>query len=211
MSVLDLKQEEQQLISRISRGDASAFEKLFDQYWEFLHNVAYNRLESADVADDLVQDVFADLWNNRQSLEIHTSVRSYLYQAIKHKVYNHIRHKSVRNKEKYIRRIHDEYYMTSSSLNTEETVQCNELSGLLDEEVEQLSGKTRTIFQLSRKHHYTHQEIAEELDCSKKTVEYHIGKVLSILRMNLGKYVTVLMPFLLIVYCSIRPINKLLF
>lgn len=187
---MDFPREEQELIDNIARGDATAFERLFNAYWEFLHNVAYNRLQSTDIADDLVQDVFADLWKKRRSLEIHTSLQSYLYQAVKYKVFNHIRHQSVRRKEEYKALIKEEYYPENSRSSTEEEVAAKELRQLVDHEVERLSKKSRHIFQLSRNDHYTYQEIADQMDCSVKTVEYHISKVLGKLKVQVGKYRT---------------------
>ncbi|MEX2403825.1 MAG: sigma factor [Balneolales bacterium] len=104
---MDQSYDEKQLIEKISDGDVHAFEQVFNTYFHYLHNVAYNRLHSGQAADDIVQDVFTDLWKNRLSLNIHTSLEAYLYQAVKNKVFKYIRYQVVREKEVYINRIRD--------------------------------------------------------------------------------------------------------
>lgn len=188
------------LVQQISEGDEQAFEQLFNGYFEYLHNVAYNRLQSKDAAEDIVQEIFTDLWKNRASLDIHTSMKSYLFQAVKNKVCKFIRHKSVREKEQYIKRIHNEYYLKSPFPNSSEVLEEAELKRLISSHLEDLPEKTQEIFTLSREEHYTHQEIAEKLNCSPKTVEYHIGKVLKHLRIHLNKYTEVVVPLLFFLY-----------
>lgn len=188
------------LVKQISEGDEQAFEQLFNLYFEYLHNVAYNRLQSKEAADDIVQDIFADLWNNRESFDIHTSVNSFLFQAVKNKVYKFIRHKSVREKERYISRIHNEYYGKSPFPNSNEILEEAELKRLVSLHLRELPEKSQQIFSLSREEHLTHQEIAEKLNCSTKTVEYHIVKALKYLRLHLSDYTEVLIPLCFFLY-----------
>jgi len=187
-------QNDKILIQQIADEDEGAFEELFSKYFHYLHNVAYNRLQSKEVADDIVQEVFTDIWNNRNSLNIHTSFQAYLHRAVKNKVYKFIRHQSVRNKEMYIQRIYDEYYKKSSFPRADASVHHEDLKNLVTQYLDELPQKSRTIFSMSRDEHYTHNEIAEELNCSPKTVEYHIGKALKHLRINLKDYVAALIP-----------------
>lgn len=195
---MNQKQIDNDLIRRISDGDESAFEELFNTYFRYLHNVAWNRLRSKEVADDIVQDIFADLWKNRKDLDVHTSLKSWLYQAAKNKVYKYIRHQSVRKKEIYIRRIHDDYYTQSPFPQSHKIIEEDELKGLVSRHLDDLPDKCRNIYHLSREEHYTHKEIAEYLNCSPKTVEYHIGKALQHLRLHLKDYVAILIPISLI-------------
>lgn len=186
--VLSLPHKEQSLLERIASGDTDSFEQLFNSYWEHLHNVAYNRLGSVDIADDLVQEVFTDLWKKRKSLQVRSSLKAYLYQAIKYKVFNHLRHKSVRQKQELKTMIREEYYPKHEKTSTERTIVVNELRQLMDQEIEKMPSKSRQIFRLSRQEYYTYQEISEQMGCSIKTVEYHMSKVLRKLRLQLGRY-----------------------
>ncbi|MEX2403824.1 MAG: sigma factor-like helix-turn-helix DNA-binding protein [Balneolales bacterium] len=82
--------------------------------------------------------------------------------------------------------------------NAEEIIEYDELQGLIKHQLDCLPEKTQRIFNLSRKEHYTHCEIAEKLNCSPKTVEYHIGKALQHLRFNLKDHITILITFILL-------------
>ena len=190
--------DELDLINRISKSDEKAFEELFNRYFHYLHNVAFNRLGSAEVADDIIQDIFTDLWKNRSKIDIHTSVKSYLYQAVKNRVYKFIRHQAIRQKEVYIRKIYDEYYSGNPFAQSHDLLEEEELKELISKHLNELPDKSRDIFLLSREKHFTHQEIAEKLNCSPKTVEYHISKVLRHLRLNLKGYVIILIPVTLL-------------
>ena len=94
----------------------------------------------------------------------------------------------------YIQRIYDEYYKKSSFPRADASVHLEDLKNLVTQHLDELPQKSRTIFSMSRDQHYTHNEIAEQLNCSPKTVEYHIGKALKHLRINLKDYVAVLIP-----------------
>src|SRR5690625_2027499 len=98
-SYYDHHTPDEELILRIGGNDVKAFEVLFHRYMKYLHNVAFNRLRSGAIADDLVQEVFSEIWVRRHELSIQTTVKTYLHQAIKYQVYNYIRHASVREKE----------------------------------------------------------------------------------------------------------------
>lgn len=195
---MNKKNEDKELIRRVSTGDEKAFEKLFSRYFHYLHNVAYNRLRSKEAADDIVQDIFANLWKNRKTLVVHTSVTSYLYQAVKNQAYKFIQYQSVRDKEIYIQRIYHEYYAHSPFPQSHQMIERDELKRSVSKYLDDLPIKSRNIFHLSREEHYTHKEIAEKLNCSPKTVEYHIGKTLQYLRIHLKDYVAILIPFSLL-------------
>ena len=168
---MNQERKEKDLIRQIANGDEEAFEKLFNTYFRYLHNVAYNRLRSGEVAEDIVQDIFADLWKNRKTLKIHTSVQSWLFQAVKNRVYKYIRHRSVREKEMYIRRIHDDYYAQNPFPQSQKVIEGEELKHMVSAHLNDLPEKSRTIFSLSREEQYTHNQNAEKLNCSPKTVE----------------------------------------
>lgn len=186
------KEDDKYLIDQIKKGNTQAFEKLFDRYFQWLHNVAYNRLQSSDVADDLVQEIFADLWEKRKTLDLHTSATAWFYKSMQNKVYQFIRHQGVRSKEEYIKRIQDRYYKLNSLPESDDEIKYQELNKLITFQLNRLPEKTRNIFYLSREKQYSHGEIAKQLNCSPKTVEYHIGKVLKEMKTTLKGYLIVL-------------------
>ncbi|KLT64780.1 RNA polymerase sigma factor [Pedobacter sp. BMA] len=82
------------LISRIKEDDESAFNALFEHYWEKLYSTAWARVNDSEVAKDIVQELFIKLWQRRKSLDIKGSVDAYLQSAVKLSVISHFRSKS---------------------------------------------------------------------------------------------------------------------
>jgi RNA polymerase sigma-70 factor (ECF subfamily) len=83
---------EEQLIARVRAGDEQAFKALYLAHHEALWRFAYGYVQSREVAEELVQDVFLALWNARAGWEVRTRVRAWLYTAVRHQALNHLRH-----------------------------------------------------------------------------------------------------------------------
>lgn len=185
----NIQNEDQLLIQKINEGNKEAFEQLFKKYWKKLFAVAINRLQSETLAEDMIQELFTDLWSRRASLEINTSVAAYLYTALKYLIIRHIK-KSSRT-DKYVDMIMRQYEI--NDLSTENQVQYQQLSDELDRQVEALPARCRQVFKMSRYEQLTHKEIADKLNISYKTVENHINRALQTLRPSLEKVVSILL------------------
>jgi RNA polymerase sigma-70 factor (ECF subfamily) len=85
-----------EIVSRIRAGDQSAFDALYITYFSDLWRVTNRLVRSADVANDIVQDVFVSLWEHREVWTVRTTVRAYLYGAVRHRVSSRFRHEGVR-------------------------------------------------------------------------------------------------------------------
>lgn len=77
---------ESALLDKMRNDDAVAFEQLFEGYWDSLYKSAYYRLRNREIAEDMVQDVFADLWTQRATLQVHGGLTSYLQAMLKYKI-----------------------------------------------------------------------------------------------------------------------------
>lgn len=172
------------IIARLIEGDEQAFAKLYDKYWEKLFVAGYNRVEDVEVVKEMVQDIFADLWLKRRSLSIQKSIAAYLFGALRHKIIDYIRHKSVR--ETYIHHISRFHQIQDHS--TINQVNLFDLNDALKRAISFLPTRCRQVFEMSRKNHFTNKEIAEQLNISPKTVENQITKALKILRHHLKEY-----------------------
>jgi RNA polymerase sigma-70 factor (ECF subfamily) len=141
-----------------------------------------------DIAKELVQDVFANLWRRRQQLTIHTTFGAYIFSAMKYTILDHIRARAV--KEKYIAAIKNAVQHADN--NTVDFMAYEELNRTLEQEIRKLPEKCGRVFRLSRIEHYSTKEIAEKLQISPKTVENQITKALKLLRVNLREFTTLL-------------------
>src|SRR5690625_725730 len=86
---------EEECVDAVRRGEESAFKKLFLTYYDLLCNFSWRYTRSKAVSEDLVQDVFVDVWNMRESLDPQKSISIYLYQAVKNKAIDHLDHQKV--------------------------------------------------------------------------------------------------------------------
>ncbi|MBK1440715.1 RNA polymerase sigma-70 factor [Parapedobacter sp. ISTM3] len=188
------------LILGIKAGEEWAFRAAFDRYYNRLLRFAVSYLHDADVAEDIAQDTFILLWEYRSSLQEDTPhLFAFLVQVVKLKMLNSM--------EKKRRRYQIEQHLFSRSLRQVEldmhTLQTLSISTIYLSEIERLVGdtlahvpeQTRMIFNLSREQGLSNREIADKIGKTEKTVEYHIGKVLKLLRPKLSDYLKVILFF----------------
>ena len=180
-------------LRQLQRSDEKAFEKIYNHFWESLYAVAYNRVQSREVAEEMVQDIFADLWQRRHTLEIKVSLSTYLHAALKYRIFNHFHAQAKRlaysqDHPRYVNRMDD---------STQQLLSFDELDEQLSKGMENLPEKCRIIFKMSREENKTSREIAEELNISSRTAETHIYKALKLLRSHLAEFLslTILIHF----------------
>ncbi|MCG8308334.1 MAG: RNA polymerase sigma-70 factor [Cytophagales bacterium] len=166
---------DQILLNMIRKKDLSAFRQLFDKYWSDLYIYAFNILKVRDVCEDIVQEVFTDLWQKTTGQPI-DNPRAYLYKSVKYKVLNQIRNNKIHRK-------HLDRLKISYAINTlEEEIDFNELDALLQKAIKKLPDGCRQIFEMSRIQCLTNREIADKLNISVQTVKNQISKALKHLR-----------------------------
>jgi RNA polymerase sigma-70 factor (ECF subfamily) len=167
---------------RIRAGDESAFRALFDTYADALLDFAFGYVSDAQVSEDIVQEVFVNVWRLRARLDPQLSIKAYLYKAVRNQALKYLRHAKVaRRAEGYLQ---DLYYPAMTSSPEEELHQA-ELTVLLDRTIQQLPERCRTIFLMSRFDGLAYQEIADILDISINTVKTQLGRAFTALRRNL--------------------------
>lgn len=178
-----------ELADALHQGDRDAFGQVFNAYYERLCNYANTFLNNMDEAEEMVQGTFLTLWEKREVIEIHTSVKSYLYQAVHNNSLNRIKHEKVRRTHagRMLVTQHD------AAGPGDEKLIADELETKINEAVRSLPDQCRRVFQLSRFENLSYHEIAEQLDISVKTIENHMGKALRTMRLQLKDY----LPFLI--------------
>ena len=179
------------LIMRIVTGDdQSAYYQLFNQFYAPLCVYAFRFVTDLQTREDLVQDVFLKLWQERKSIDIRTSVRAYLLIATRNRCLNFLRRKELERtyEQEVINGLREE----SSD---EELYSLTELREMIDRSIAALPEKYRVVFEMSRYDGLTYREIADKQGIAVKTVELYMSKSLAILRGKLKDYIVFLIVF----------------
>ncbi|MFZ4634169.1 MAG: RNA polymerase sigma-70 factor [Saprospiraceae bacterium] len=170
-------QDEARAWALVRAGDEAGLRWLFDQYYNRLLQDAARLLADADACQDMVQDVFADIWRRREELDIHTHVGAYLRRMVVNKTLNYIKAQSrfaFGNDELWADTPDAPFIAPEpGAVTLEEAVRVA---------VDSLPEKCRLVFTLSRFENMSHKEIAESLGISTKTVENQMTKALRNLR-----------------------------
>jgi RNA polymerase sigma-70 factor (ECF subfamily) len=174
---------ESELLRKIAQGDETAFTEVYHSYWKLLFSVAANKLNNLADAEEVVQDVFADLWKRRATINIQQSLKSYLAAAAKFQVYNLLN-------KRYRQYQHEQFLQQQPSITmqVEEKYDLKILQEQLQQTAARLPERCRLIYELSREAGLSNKEIAQSLDISEKTVENQMTKALKALRTSLKSF-----------------------
>jgi RNA polymerase sigma-70 factor (ECF subfamily) len=174
--------------SAIAAGDRPAFESLFRVYYRPLCAFASGYLNDPDQCEDLVQDLFFRLWLDREKVNITTSLKAYLYAAVRNRCLNAVK---VQGRMRVLNEDGEEHVASEERSEDEHS----ERIARVQAAIELLPEERRKVFKLSRYEGLKYHEIAERLGISVKTVENQMGKALKTLREELKDLVP-LLPWL---------------
>lgn len=169
-------------------GDEKAFEKLFALFYPTLCAYAKRYIDSKQAREDIVQDVFATLWEDRRKITITGSVRFYLMIAVKNHCLNHLRKEGLgRNYQQFISDRHSRGDMEYGEAPT-----LNELRELLDKALSELPATYRIVFEMHQMEGKNYEEIAQTLHISVRTAKRYKSQVTDTLRKKLKDYLPLL-------------------
>lgn len=171
------------------RLEGRNFEQLFRDFFPPLMAFARKILGDEEDAREIVHQVFINLWEKRNELDLSSSLKSYLFTSVHHRSLNVIRDRKKFSSEE-VPEVAGEWDVSAQ-------IEAMELEGKIREAIDTLPEKCREIFELSRFEGLKYGEIAGQLGISVKTVENQMSKALKILREQLGKYLTLLLCLLL--------------
>ncbi len=169
------------LIKCLAEGDERAFTEIYTRYKTVLFLHARRMLNEDEQARDVVQEIFTTLWVKKQELQVTTSLKSYLYSSVKHKILNLLLHR--KHVEKHMQLMLGVYNMGTEI--TDLLIQEKELSQLIESEIQALPARMREAFVLSRKEELSNRDIAQKMNISEETVKKQIGYALKILRLKI--------------------------
>lgn len=178
----------------IQSGDEQAFERMFKGHYQSLCSFANSFLGDIDEAEEIVQQVFYSLWTKRNSIEVNSTLKSYLYKAVHNSSLNKI-------KQGKVRQLYADSYKANADVTTHSTtdiVQGKELEAIINDAIAELPEQCGIVFKMSRFGNLKYAEIANELGISVKTVENHMGKALKLMREKLSDYLHILLLFLIL-------------
>ncbi|MDB4906164.1 MAG: polymerase, sigma-24 subunit, subfamily [Gemmatimonadetes bacterium] len=169
------------LCAAIRGGSSTAFERLFRAHHPGMVAFATRMMGRGEVAEDLVQEVFLYVWRNRETWQVRTGVRQYLYSALRHGALRYIRHERVvrHHAPEAIALFDRAPRMADADLTARETVL------LVREAIARLPERCRLVYTLHREQGLTYGEVAAVMGISAKTVDVQMGRALKSLRRSL--------------------------
>ena len=184
MHTLTISKSERELVLRLIDGDEDAFCKLYTAYKGRLLLFALKFLKSPDYAEDVLQDVFTNIWMGRTMINPEIPFSAYLFTIVKNRVLNLLRDLE---KQQLLR---EQIFLqgTAYTSDTQDEILSEDLKSVIQKALQAMTPRQREIFTLSRKCNLTYKEIAERLDISVHTVNEHLSSSLHIIRNYLVKY-----------------------
>jgi RNA polymerase sigma-70 factor, ECF subfamily len=167
----------------IKDGNIKIFEGLFKSLYPLLCRYAERLLHNRENAEQVVQDIFYLLWKNKETINIQSSLKSYLYKAVFNKAMHLVEHEMVEKKyQSYLA------FQNDQTIATDQPVIDEEVYNIYRKTLKELPDRCREVFLLSRNQGLKYQEIADKLVISVKTVEANMGKALGLFRRNFAEY-----------------------
>ncbi|GAA4435661.1 RNA polymerase sigma-70 factor [Ravibacter arvi] len=174
-----------ELLKHLAMGEEYALRAIYKRYWSRLYDYVVQRVTLQGIAEEIVQDIFIDLWRRRNALEIER-FEAYLFRAARNRVIDVIRANQVRKH-------HEEASdgirsLESQGLDGEEALAYEELQSAIQTGLTLLPEKTREIFRLNRLDQMSAKEISVLTDIPVRTVEYHITFALRTMKEHLRRF-----------------------
>lgn len=190
---------EKNVFESFTKGDNKAFEYIFKTYFGFLLNYSKHILKDADAAEEIVESTFLNFWENRTTIKLDTSLKSYLFKSVYNNCLNHLKHLQVKDRYVLYFKHHVATDETGNIISADYPVSQlieKELAELIDQGIQHLPTQCREIFIMSRYQNLKNEEIAQKLNISINTVRTQISRALAKLRENLKDYLPIIMLLL---------------
>ena len=176
----DNQYDEFSLLQRLARGDDNAFDSLFYQHWDPVFSAALMLTKSQELANDIAQDAFVAIWNNRRDLDTIGNFQGYLYTIVKFIVHKRLRRMKV--EDAYAHYLASKISSVPGPPEQEESFNLKQLQQSIMQGISKLPPQQQRAFLLSREEGLTHDQISELMGVSKKTVKDYIVRAIAYLR-----------------------------
>ena len=175
---------DEDLMKEIKAGNMLAFDILYKKYSSRIFKFAFSILKSADESENIVQDVFLNLWENRNKVEKNSSIKYYIFTITYNSSISVIRKKV--QETKFL-----DYLKTLQQPDQEPEnleLEYNELTSKLNDIINALPKRQKEVYLLHKIEGLKYQEIAVKLNISVNTIENHMSRALNTIRKKLGNY-----------------------
>jgi RNA polymerase sigma-70 factor (ECF subfamily) len=175
---------DEELMQEIKADNMFAFDVLYKKYCKGVFKFGYSILKSPEDAENLMQDVFLSLWENRHKVEKDSSIKSYVFTIAYNSAISIIRKKA--RESEFVEYLKSLQEINEDPVNME--LEYNELTNKLDEIIKALPQRQKEVYLLHRVEGLKYNEIAERLHISINTIENHMSRALKTIREKLGSY-----------------------
>ncbi|MGO4293941.1 RNA polymerase sigma factor [Chitinophaga sp. RAB17] len=187
---------DKELVVLVHSQPLEAFRLIYQRYWDPLFNIAFKRLQDAEEARDIVQEVFVTVWDQRTQLQPRESLLPYLQVILRNRIFNLYARNEV--KLRYI--VETQWQATFAHNNAAQQLTLKELQYIVNDAIAQLPPRMQEIFLLNREEQLSPAEIAEHLSLSVQTVKNQLHRATEKMREHLRRKVD---PTLLVIIISI--------
>lgn len=188
-----VKELDKKMLAMFIAGEEKAFEKIYYGYAQRVFNVSFFLVKDTGWSDDIVQEVFIKLWENRSKIQLDQDLWTYLYVLTKRLSLNRLR--SIKRSNTCFERLWQG--LSESNDSTNDIIMAKELKTKIHDFLDNLPPQQKKVFSLSRIEGFSYQEIADQLDISPNTVKNHIVQATkSLQKSGLGQEGLLLLIFL---------------
>ncbi|WP_285008293.1 RNA polymerase sigma factor [Pedobacter faecalis] len=183
---------EEELVALLRQGNHSAYLEIYDRFKSPLQQHAYKKLGNAQDVEDVIQELFTELWHKREALHLTTGLPGYLFRAVRNRSLNLIYKR--RKEHHYLDSL--EEFISEGNYLIDLQIREAEFAAQIQKEIDALPPRMRQVFDLSRNQGLSHKQIAAQLGTSETTVAKQMTNVLKVLRQKLGKlyFIVFLIP-----------------
>ena len=171
------------LLIRTREGDVKSFEILFKSYYLPLLNYSATITGRREISEEIVQELFYNLWRERERLSITKSIKSYLYNSVRNRSIDYCRRRKF---EESSSDILENISSGTSWESPQERAEAGEMERIINRILARMPARRRDIFMMHREGNKKYEEIAAILSLSVKTVEAEMAKALKVLRKETG-------------------------